>query len=157
MMPLRQNWPSHCRTMSATSSHDMAGSSISPERNGEARAFVAFTVTAGDAVHGQHHDLDAGLFGANHHVAVQTAVFVEVELVDLGATADLAGFLQADRAQRRHAEHRAEFAGRRRNGPLAVVMEQALQGPRQAPGRKLRTRRCCAGRWFHRRPRRRWW
>ncbi|KAG0762523.1 hypothetical protein G6F22_018619 [Rhizopus arrhizus] len=114
-------WPSSCGSRKRSC----------PERNGEARAFVAFTVTAGDAVHGQHHDLDAGLFGANHHVAVQTAVFVEVELVDLGATADLAGFLQADRAQRRHAEHRAEFAGRRRNGPLAVVMEQALQGRRR--------------------------
>ena len=105
---------------------------VEPERDGEAGTLVALAVAAGDAVHGEHHDLDAGSLGARHHLAVQPAILVEVELVDLRPVADPPGFLEADRAQRGHAEHRAELGRRRRHGALALMMEQPLQRSRRA-------------------------
>ena len=101
---------------------------VEAERDGEAGALVALAVAAGDAVDGEHHDLDAGLLGAGHHLAVQGAVFVEVELVDLRAVAEAAGFLEAGRAEGRDAEHGAEFAGGGRDGALAVMVEEGAAG-----------------------------
>src|SRR5690606_1546746 len=102
-----------------------------PEGDGEARALVALAVAAGDAVHGQHHHLDARLLGAGHHLAVQPAVLVEVELVDLRTAADAARLLEADGAERRDAEHRAEPGSGGRHRTLALMVEEALQRRRR--------------------------
>ncbi len=70
-----------------------------PERNGKTRPQVALAVATGDAVHRQHHHLDAGGLGALHHGAVQAAILVEVELIDLWRLV-VANLLKADRAKR---------------------------------------------------------
>ncbi|MCY1537033.1 hypothetical protein D9M68_725140 [compost metagenome] len=57
---------------------------------------------------------------------------MEIELVDLGPAADSAGLFQADRAQRRHAEHGTELACGRGHGAFAVMMEESLQRGRRA-------------------------
>ena len=98
-----------------------------PERNGKPGAQVAFAVAAGDAVHRQHHDLDAGFLGALHHGAVETAIPVKIELINLRRIVRLAQLLQADRAKRGYAEHRAVFGGRGGDGTFALMVEQALQ------------------------------
>ena len=98
-----------------------------PERNRKPGTQVAFAVAAGDAVHGQHHDLDAGLLGALHHGAVETAILVKIELIDLRRLVRLAQLLQADRAERGHAEHRAVLRCGGRDGAFALMVEQALQ------------------------------
>ena len=91
-----------------------------PERNGKPGAQVAFAVAAGDAVHGQHHDVDAGFLRALHHGAVEAAVPVKIELIDLRRIVRLAQFLQADRAERGYAEHGAVLRRRGRDGALAA-------------------------------------
>jgi hypothetical protein len=98
-----------------------------PERNGKSGAKVAFAVAARNAIHGQHHDLDAGFLGALHRGAVETAIPVVIELINLRRIVRLAQFLQTDRAKRENAEHRAVFGGRSGDGTFALMMEQALQ------------------------------
>ena len=106
------------------------------ERNRKSGAEIAFAVAAGDAVDGQHHDVDAGLLRPLHHRAVEAPVLVEIELVDLRRVGGLPQLLQADRAERRDAEHRAEFRRRRRDGALPFMMKQTLQrGWRAVEGR----------------------
>ena len=102
------------------------------ERQGKAGAQVALAVAAGDAVHGQHHDFDAGVLGALHHGAIQAAVLVEVELIDLRRVVPAPQFLKARRAQGGDAEHGAEAGGGGGDGTLAVMVEQPLQCRRRA-------------------------
>ena len=102
-----------------------------PERNGKSGAQVALAVAAGDAVDRQHHHLDAGLLRALHHGAVQAAVLVEIELIDLRRVVRLAQLLEADRAERGDAEHRAVFRRRGRDRAFALMVEQALQRGRR--------------------------
>ena len=70
-----------------------------PERNGEPGAEVAFTVAACDAIHGQHHHLNAGFLRALQHGPIETAVLVVVELIDLRSVMCLAQFFQAHRTE----------------------------------------------------------
>ena len=97
-----------------------------PERNGKPGAQVTFAVAACDAIHSQHHNLDAGFFGALHHGAIEAAIPVKIELINLRRIMRLAHFLKAYRAERGHAEHRAILGRRSRDGTFALVMEQAL-------------------------------
>ncbi len=57
---------------------------------------------------------------------------MEIELIDLRSATDLTRLFQADRAERRHAEHRAEFAGGMGDRPFPLVMKEPLQGRRRA-------------------------
>src|SRR5215469_12286688 len=61
--------------------------------------------------------------GALHHGAIERAVFVEIELVDLRRVVGFAYLLQTDRAQGRHPEHSAEFCRCGRYRAFAVVVE----------------------------------
>jgi hypothetical protein len=54
-----------------------------PERNGEPGAQVTFAVAASDAIHRQHHHVNASAFRALHHGAVEATIFVEIKLVNL--------------------------------------------------------------------------
>src|SRR6516225_11655755 len=54
-----------------------------PKRNGKTGAQIALTIAAGDAVNRQHHDVNAGLFGALHHGVIEGPIFMEIELVNL--------------------------------------------------------------------------
>ena len=103
-----------------------------PEGNRKPGAQVAFAVAAGDAVHRQHHDVDAGFLGALHHGAVQAAIPVKIELIDLRRIVRLAQFLEADGAERGYAEHRAVLRRRGGHGAFAGMVEQALQRGRGA-------------------------
>src|SRR3954449_7391838 len=107
-------------------------SEVQPERDSEAGALIALSVAASDAVDGEHHDLNASPLGASHHLTVEAAVLVEVELVDLRAVADPARLLKADGSKGGNAEHRPVLARRRRHGALALVVEQSLQRSRRA-------------------------
>src|SRR6267142_811893 len=72
-------------------------------------------------------NLDAGFFRALHHRAVETAIPVIVELIDLRRIMRLAQFLQTDRAERGYAEHRTVLRRCGCNGAFARVVEKALQ------------------------------
>jgi hypothetical protein len=97
------------------------------EGNGEAGAQIALAVAAGDAVHGQHHHVDARFLRALHHGAIEAPVLVEIELIGLRRGVGLAQLLQAHRTERGNAEHRAVLGRRGRHRTLARMVEEPLQ------------------------------
>ena len=107
-----------------------------PERYGKAGAQIALAVPAGDAVHGQHHDFDPCVLGPLEHGAVEAAIPVKIELIDLRRVVRLAQLLETHGAERGYAEHGAVFRGGRRDGALAPMVEEALQGGRRAIDRQ---------------------
>jgi hypothetical protein len=71
----------------------------------------------------QHHDLDAGVLGALQHGAVEAAILVDVQLIDLRCAVRLAQHLKAHRAERGHPEHRAVLGGRGSHGTFTLMVE----------------------------------
>ena len=57
---------------------------------------------------------------------------MEIKLIDLRKREIRRNLFQANRSQRRDAEHRAEFFDGTRDGALALMMKQPLQGRRRA-------------------------
>ena len=102
----------------------------------KAGAQIAFAVAARDAVHGQHHDLNPGVFGPLQHGAVEAAILVEVELIDLWGIMRFAQLLEAHRAERGYAEHCAVSRGCSGHGAFALMVEETLQGGRRAIDRQ---------------------
>ena len=96
---------------------------------------VAFAVAAGYGVDGQGQNVEGGVFGARKECVVEAAVLVKVKLEHLGGGDEFADFRQADRPQRGDAEQGAKLLGGARNGPFALVVEQALQSGRRAKQR----------------------
>ena len=92
----------------------------------KAGAQIAFAVAARDAIHGQHHDLDPGAFCPLQHGAVQTAILVEIKLINLWRVVRFAQLLEAHRAERGHAEHCAMSCGCRRDGAFAFMVKETL-------------------------------
>src|SRR5262249_15416110 len=89
-----------------------------------------------NAVYGQHHNVDACVLRALQHCPVEAAILVEIELINLRRIVCLTQLLEAHRAERRHAEHRAIFRSRGRDGAFTLMVEQALQGSGRAIDRQ---------------------
>ena len=104
------------------------GGGFGAEGDAETAALVAFAIAAGDAVYGQHEDIDSGGAGAGagQHRRVQATVAVDVELVDLRGL--LGGALVRDgcRAEAGDTEHGAEFGGRGTDGMFTHREKNAL-------------------------------
>ena len=95
-----------------------------PERYGKACAKIAFAVPTRNAVYGQHHNIDACVLRALQHCPVEASILVEIELIDLRRIVCLTQLIKTHRAERRHAEHRAIFRSRGRDGAFTLMMEQ---------------------------------
>jgi hypothetical protein len=93
------------------------------KRNGQARPQIALAVAACDSVDSQHHHVDASVLGALQHCTVKAPVLVKVKLIDLRRSVFLAQFFQADRAERRNAEHGPVICRRGRDRAFSVVVE----------------------------------
>src|SRR5437879_7392155 len=102
------------------------------EWNGESGTQVTLAISAGDAVHGQHHHVDASILGALHHGAIEAAISVEIKLVSLWPSVCPAQFFQTDRAEGGYAEHRPVLCRGGRDGPFASMVEQTLERGRGA-------------------------
>ena len=102
-----------------------------PERNGKPGAQIALAISAGDAVDGQHHDVDSSLFRPLEHCAIEAAILVEIKLIHLRRGVFPAQFLEAHRPQRRHAEHRPVLRCCRRDRSFALMVKQALKRGRR--------------------------
>src|SRR6202022_3411851 len=107
-----------------------------PEGYGKASTQIAFAVAASDAVYGQHHDFDACVLGPLQHGPVEASILMKIKLIDLRGFVRLAQLLNAYRAERRHAEHRAVFRSRSCGGTFTLVVEETLQGGRRAIDRQ---------------------
>src|SRR6516162_3984803 len=94
-----------------------------PERYGKACAKIAFAVSTRNAVYGQHHNFDACVLRALQHCPIEASILVEIELINLRRIVCLTQLLEAHRAERRHAEHRAIFRSRRRDGAFTLMVE----------------------------------
>src|SRR5580704_15839687 len=107
-----------------------------PEGYGKAGTQIAFAVAACDAVYGQHHDFDACVLGPLQHGPVEASILMKIKLIDLRGIVRLAQLLNAYRAERRHAEHRAVSRSRSCGGTFTLVVEETLQGGRRAIDRQ---------------------
>jgi hypothetical protein len=93
----------------------------------EAGAQAALPVAADDGVDGQRDSVEPGRFSGRNQRAVKSRVLVDVELEQLGRGHRAADLLEADRAERRDTEERAELFRRAPDRPLALPVEQPLQ------------------------------
>ena len=107
------------------------------EGNGETGPQVSLAIATNDRIDREEDGVDARLLGTLHHYLVQFTILMEIELIDLRSVILLAQFFHADRAKGRNTEHGSIFGGRCRNGPLPIMMEQALQSGRRAIDRHV--------------------
>src|SRR5438105_5145644 len=89
-----------------------------------------------NAVHRQHHNVDACVLRALQHCPVEASILVEIELINLRRIVCLTQLIETHGAERRHAEHSAIFRSRGCDGAFTLMVEQALQGSGRAIDRQ---------------------
>ncbi len=81
-------------------------------------------------VHGQHHDVDAGVLGRSHHGLVEAAILVEIELIDLRRDNSLRISSRLTVPSEETPNIVPNFSAAARHRAFALMMKQPLQSGR---------------------------
>ena len=103
-----------------------------PGRRCESGFEVALSISTGNRIDGERHDVKFRCSGPLQKSVVQSPILVKIELKHLRPRRETGDIFNRDCRKGRYAEHGAEFGGRFGDRPLALMVEQSLQRRRGA-------------------------